>query len=623
MRSRCHTIQDETIVTPLESGIDELSEKQLAKQASIRRLLALNKDEWLYMLIGTISACIQGSVMPIYAIIFGEVLQVLSDPDEEKAQKDANQWALAFLGIGLLAGASMFLQLFMFSLAGEALTQRLRKMTFAAMLRQELGWFDDPANNIGALCARLSGDAASVQGATGSRIGTIVQAVSTISIAIGLAMYYKAKLGAVALAFVPLVMIATYFQGLLLFGQNFFEQKATEESSKIAVQAVSNIRTVASLCKERAFVKMYQDLLEKAHTDTLKVNLIRGFIFGFSQSIPFFAYAAVNYYGAKLITDENMPYGDVFKVGEALIFGTMMVGQALAFAPNYNKAKISGARILTLLDRRPKIENSPGVGLQIRSSNGAVKTENVAFHYPTRPSAQILKSMSLQVEPGSSVALVGPSGCGKSTCIQLILRYYDPISGKVRLDNQDIAALNVDALRSQMAIVAQEPALFDRTIAENIAYGDNSRSVSMEDIISSAKMANIHTFIAGLPAGYETRVGEMGTQLSGGQKQRVAIARALVRNPKILLLDEATSALDTESEQVVQAALDQASSGRTSITIAHRLSSIQNVDKIVVINHGVVHEVGSHEELLQKKGLYHRLWNMQGSSGNTSGSDRE
>jgi len=272
---------------------------------------------------------------------------------------------------------------------------------------------------------------------------------------------------------------------------------------------------------------------------------------------------------------------------------------------------------MKLLDRRPAIENSPGIGLQIKSAIGSVLFDKVNFHYPTRPSAKILRELSLGIEPGKSVALVGPSGCGKSTCIQLILRFYDPISGKVKFDDNDISALNLDSLRRQMAIVAQEPALFDRTIKDNIAYGDHSRELNMDQIIDAAKMANIHTFIAGLPSGYETRVGEMGTQLSGGQKQRVAIARSLVRNPKLLLLDEATSALDTESEMVVQQALEVASSGRTSVTIAHRLSSIQNSDTILVLNNGIVSEAGTHNELLSKRGIYHRLWNMQSQNNNS------
>jgi len=289
----------------------------------------------------------------------------------------------------------------------------------------------------------------------------------------------------------------------------------------------------------------------------------------------------------------------------------MMVGQTMSFAPSYANAKISGGRILKLLNRKPKINNSANVGIKLTNVEGSVQFEDVVFHYPTRKSAQILKGLSLDIKAGKSYALVGPSGCGKSTCIQLILRYYDADSGKIALDNRRLSTINVDSLRSQIAIVSQEPALFDRTIAENIAYGDNSKEVGMDEIISAAKLGDIHEFIVSLPAGYETRVGEMGTQLSGGQKQRVAIARALIRNPKLLLLDEATSALDNESEGLVQKAINVASQGRTSIIIAHRLSSIIHVDSIFVISNGGLLESGTHEELLESQGLYYELWNFQ------------
>ena len=239
--------------------------------------------------------------------------------------------------------------------------------------------------------------------------------------------------------------------------------------------------------------------------------------------------------------------------------------------------------------------------------------EDVQFRYPTRKGVNVLQGISLAAEPGKTIALVGHSGCGKSTCIQLMERFYDPEEGSILVDNEDIRPFNVDSIRSHFAIVSQEPSLFNMTLAENIAYGDNRRTVPMEEIIEAAKKANIHTFIQALPLGYQTDVGQRGTQLSGGQKQRVAIARALVRNPKILLLDEATSALDTESEQVVQMALDKAREGRTCITIAHRLSTIRNADKILVLNHGKVAEDGTHDELLALKGLYYELCVIQGT----------
>merc|ERR1712048_583084 len=234
--------------------------------------------------------------------------------------------------------------------------------------------------------------------------------------------------------------------------------------------------------------------------------------------------------------------------------------------------------------------------------------------YPTRKTVRVLQNLDLRIKQGQSVALVGPSGCGKSTVIQLMQRFYDLNSGVLSLDNHDIQALNVPWVRSKLSIVSQEPVLFNRTLAENISYGDNTKDITMEDIIAAARKANIHQFISNLPQGYETLVGEKGTQLSGGQKQRIAIARALIRNPPVLLLDEATSALDTESEKSVQNALDSAQEGRTSITIAHRLSTVKNCDVICVVSQGRIVESGRHEELLQKKKVYYKLWTTQTGS---------
>ena len=230
------------------------------------------------------------------------------------------------------------------------------------------------------------------------------------------------------------------------------------------------------------------------------------------------------------------------------------------------------------------------------------------FRYETRPNIPVLEGLSLQLEPGQSLALVGPSGCGKSTIVSLIMRFYDPTGGEVQIDDTPIMGLDTGALRRNIGIVFQEPVLFDTSVSDNIKYGALYRDVTQEEVIEAAKKANIHDFISSLPEGYNTRVGEKGTQMSGGEKQRIAIARALLRDPKILLLDEATSALDAESEKVVQAALDKAKLGRSTVMIAHRLSTIIDLDKIAVINNGKVVEIGSHEFLVNAKGVYNKLW---------------
>merc|ERR1739844_370844 len=251
---------------------------------------------------------------------------------------------------------------------------------------------------------------------------------------------------------------------------------------------------------------------------------------------------------------------------------------------------------------------------KLNQVEGNVDLKDAEFTYPTRRDVQILNHLQLSIKKGEKIALVGESGCGKSTVIQLIQRFYDLDQGSLELEGNNIQSLNLPYVRSKLGIVSQEPVLFDRSIAENIQYGDNERTVSMEEVIDAARKANIHSFVAALPAGYETQVGGKGSQLSGGQKQRVAIARALVRNPRILLLDEATSALDTESEKVVQEALDKASEGRTTIVIAHRLSTVQNADCIAVLHRGRIVEQGNHQELLTLNGFYHSLWSKQAGS---------
>lgn len=244
---------------------------------------------------------------------------------------------------------------------------------------------------------------------------------------------------------------------------------------------------------------------------------------------------------------------------------------------------------------------------------GSVRFLDTEFHYASRPNSAVLQKLNLDIRPGQKVALVGVSGCGKSTCLQLLVRFYDTTGGTVHVNEADVRSQRLDKLRNQIGIVSQEPSLFDRTIAENIAYGDNTRDVQRADIIEAAKQANIHQFVSTLPLGYDTRLGSKGTQLSGGQKQRVAIARALMRQPRVLLLDEATSALDMESEKVVQAALDAASVGRTCVTIAHRLTTIVNCDVIFVLHGGRVVERGTHKELLAQHGRYHRMYALQTS----------
>lgn len=372
---------------------------------------------------------------------------------------------------------------------------------------------------------------------------------------------------------------------------------------------------MTTLSLEKYFLEKFRSVTEEDKKTAIKKALIFSLMHAFSRSVNFFSYATAFPLGGYLIEKNTVTSFKVFRAFSAITFSLSACGRVVAFVPDMRRATDAAKKILLLLDRVSQIPTDEGY-VPKEPFDGKVVIKDIKFRYPTRIHVPVLRGFTHSVEADQTHALVGQSGCGKSTVLQLLLRFYDPLNAEkqkagIYLNGCNTVILAPWWIRRQIGLVSQEPNLFDLSIRENIQFGANYRETTMDEVIEAAKKANIHDFIMTLPEGYETPVGERGSKLSGGQKQRVAIARALLRQPKLLLLDEATSALDNESERLVQAALDEAMGQRTCLVIAHRLTTVEVADQIVVLEKGRLREKGTASELMAAKGAYYALHSME------------
>ncbi|KAH7379491.1 P-loop containing nucleoside triphosphate hydrolase protein [Pyrenochaeta sp. MPI-SDFR-AT-0127] len=610
--------QDEFILktavthTPFESA--EASQEEQGKKLDeysnwslIKFAWEMNTGEQTTMTLGLIFSFVVGCDPAIQAIFLGNAINSLLSPHTSLSSLGLRFWCWMFFMLGVANWLLHFGRGWNLSRGSARLIATVRERAFAAMLRQDMEFYDSSLVTSGALANFLSSESNRLAGLSGATLGTIVSGGASVLIAIIVGCSFGWKLALVCTSTIPLVLACGFFRIKAILSMEK-RTKSSSAAASFACETAASIRTVAALSLEKYLLQQYHDKLGDRAKENLKFMTISGALYALSEGLLLLILALVFWYGGGLMLDQEYSVLQFFIIYLAIVGAAQNSGAIFTFAPDMSEARQAAAILKSFLNRVPEIDHW-STGGRLNPLDGQVRIANVQFAYPGRSGYRVLRDVSITAEPGQFIALVGASGSGKSTVLQLLERFYDPISGGVFVDGINLQDYNLRDYRSQLAIVSQETILYSGTIRENV-LADNE-DVSDDAIIQACKDANIYDFIMSLSEGLNTLVGAKGALLSGGQRQRIAIARALLRNPKILLLDEATSALDSSSERVVQAALDAAAKGRTTIAIAHRLSTIYHADMIYVFDQGRIMEKGKHEELLARRGVYWELAKMQ------------
>ncbi|CAM6028755.1 unnamed protein product [Sphagnum balticum] len=582
-----------------------------AKPPSFRRLLALNKPEWKAAIWGVLGAIGFGVVQPLFAFTLGSMVSAFYEQDHDEMRQQIRKYACIFAGLSMTCFVVNHMRDYNFATMGENLTKRVRERMLGNILTFEVGWFDEDQNSSSVVCSKLASEATVVRSLVGERISLVVQTLAAISVACVLGLLVALRLAIIMIASQPIIIVCFYVKKGFLKSVSAASCKAQEEASKVASEAVANHRTITAFSSQDKILKLFESQQEAPRKEARYRSFIAGVGLGAAQCAMFCTWAFDFWYGGRLVSKGQITFSAMFKAFFILVSTGRMIAEAGSMTSDLAKGASTVASVFGYMDRVSQIDADDEDAEKLEKVEGHVEIRNVDFAYPMRPDILVFKGFTMKVMAGRSMALVGKSGAGKSTVIGLIERFYDPLSGKVKVDGIDIKKVHLQTLRNHIALVAQEPPIFAGTIRSNILYGKEDATEA--EMIEASKAANAHMFISSLQNGYETSTGERGVQLSGGQKQRIAIARAILKNPAILLLDEATSALDAHSEKMVQDALDHIMVGRTTIVVAHRLSTIQNANTISVLQDGAIVEQGSHYELLGKGegGAYYELVKLQ------------
>lgn len=517
-------------------------------------------------------------------------------------------WFLALFGVALVLALATALRYYSVSWLGERVSADLRRAVFGQVLRQDAHFFE--TLKTGEVLSRLNTDTTLIQTLVGTSVSLGLRNALLFVGALAMLVFTSPRLSSIIIGLLLLVVLPILFFGRRVRRLSRVSQDALADSGALADETLAAIRIVQAFVREPFEALRFGQSTESAFTSAIRRTRARAWLTALVIVLVFGAIVFVLWLGARAVAADQLSAG---LLAQFVLYAVLLAGASGAIAEVYGdvqRAVGATERLLELLEAQPVIRSPDApMPLPAQERGARLRFEAVRFCYPSRPGEPSLDALDFDVAPGETVALVGPSGAGKTTLFQLLLRMYDPQQGAIRLDGVDLRELDLAALRGTIGLVAQESVVFSADAMENIRYG--RLDASDEEVIAAARTANAHEFIERLPNGYRTFLGERGVRLSGGQRQRIGIARAVLRDPALLLLDEATSALDAQSERAVQDALERVMRGRTTLVIAHRLSTVVGADRIIVLDHGRIVDIGTHDELVARGGLYAQLAAMQ------------